>query len=146
MVQRILVAIDGSDASTGVLRWAVEEARCHDAALTAMLVFTLASLSGRETSESKRSDLQAESMDRLDAIVDDVVGDDPSVDIRRTVKDGDPRQVLREHSADADLLVVGSRGHGEVAGLLLGSVGQYLVTHASCPVTVVRQEPARRRT
>ena len=46
--------------------------------------------------------------------------------------------VLTDESRDADLLVVGSRGHGTAVGMLLGSVSQYCVQHATCPVVVVR--------
>lgn len=64
---------------------------------------------------------------------------DETVDVERRVEvSGDPRENLRELSSDVDLLVVGSRGHGGIQGLVLGSVGQYLVTHAHCPVTIVR--------
>jgi len=56
---------------------------------------------------------------------------------------GHPDQVLLEAAADADLLVVGSRGHGSVADALLGSVGQYCIHHAHCPVLIMRGEPHR---
>ncbi len=54
------------------------------------------------------------------------------------VVEGAPAKVLIDHSADADLLVVGSRGHGGFAGMVLGSVSQHLAAHANCPIVIVR--------
>ena len=56
------------------------------------------------------------------------------------VAEGAAAPVLLEAAADADLLVVGSRGHGGFTGLLLGSVSQQCVSHAGCPVVVVRND------
>jgi len=61
-----------------------------------------------------------------------------NVRVRPVVVHGYPAQVLIEHAADADLLVVGSRGHGGFAGALLGSVSQHCTHHAPCPVVVIR--------
>jgi nucleotide-binding universal stress UspA family protein len=52
--------------------------------------------------------------------------------------EGNPAQVLLDASAGADLLVVGSRGHGGFASALLGSVSQHCVHHADCPVVIIR--------
>jgi len=63
----------------------------------------------------------------------------PAVDVRTSVEEGkNPAEVLIGRSEEADLLVVGSRGHGGFVGMLLGSVSQHLVGHANCPVVVVR--------
>jgi nucleotide-binding universal stress UspA family protein len=60
------------------------------------------------------------------------------VDLRTWIAEGNPAEVLIERSKEADLMVVGSRGHGGFRGMLLGSVGQHLVAHADYPVVVVR--------
>jgi nucleotide-binding universal stress UspA family protein len=59
------------------------------------------------------------------------------------VVNGHPTQVLQEAAADANLLVIGSRGHGSFADALLGSVGQYCVHHVHCLVLIMRGEPGR---
>lgn len=68
----------------------------------------------------------------------------PGVDVVEQVVDGDPATVLREAGTGAELLVVGSRGHGAVAGMVLGSVSQALLHHASCPLAVVEPSEAGR--
>ncbi|CAM5541197.1 universal stress protein [Streptomyces griseomycini] len=63
----------------------------------------------------------------------------PDVTVRRDPVDGKAREVLLEASKAAQLLVVGTRGRGGLAGLLLGSVSQAMMTHAHCPVVTVRR-------
>jgi nucleotide-binding universal stress UspA family protein len=62
----------------------------------------------------------------------------PDITIRPVVVEGHPAPVLVEAAKGADLLVVGSRGHGEFSGMLLGSVSQHCTHHVSCPITIVR--------
>lgn len=135
-MERVLVGVDGSEAAERALRWALDEARCHDAALDIVLVAEPVVPSGMPY-PTRRDDAFEDAESELARVVEDVVGES-QVPVESRVAAGDPRQVLGELSSDVDLLVVGSRGHGAVAGLLLGSVSQYLVTHAACPVTVVR--------
>ena len=66
------------------------------------------------------------------------LGEDPPVPVQPLVKQGNAAQVLIKQSADADLLVVGTRGRGGFRGLVLGSVSQHVAAYAKCPVTVVR--------
>ncbi|HET9117510.1 MAG TPA: universal stress protein [Pseudonocardiaceae bacterium] len=74
----------------------------------------------------------------LEGIVAETSGAAPSVPVRTSVVEGHPAEVLVEASRVAELLVVGSRGHGAFTGMLLGSVSQHCVQHAAGPVVVVR--------
>jgi nucleotide-binding universal stress UspA family protein len=60
--------------------------------------------------------------------------------VRSLVTRGHPAQMLLDVAAGADLLVVGSRGHGEFADALLGSVSQNCVHHTPCPILIMRGE------
>ncbi|MBA3528414.1 MAG: universal stress protein [Propionibacteriaceae bacterium] len=79
-----------------------------------------------------------EALALLERFIADLDERTPAVDARTSFEQGNPAKVLTERSKQADLLVVGSRGHGGFAGMLLGSVSQHLVAHADCPVVVVR--------
>jgi nucleotide-binding universal stress UspA family protein len=74
----------------------------------------------------------------LDQSVLEVLGSDPEIEMTSEVIEGHPAVVLTEQSRTASLIVVGSRGHGEFAGMLLGSVSEFLTAHAHCPVVVTR--------
>ncbi len=80
-----------------------------------------------------------EALQLLERFTAELVPKDPVVDVRTSVEEGkNPAKVLIERSHEADLVVVGSRGHGGFMGMLLGSVSQHLVADAQCPVVVVR--------
>lgn len=70
-------------------------------------------------------------------------GEDRPADLRALVRHGHPAKVLIDAGRDAEMLVVGSRGHGGFIGLLLGSVSTFCAVHASCPVVVVHPPAAR---
>ncbi len=79
----------------------------------------------------------------MEDAVAEVLGPDSGIEITTEVIEGSPAHVLAELSKTASLVVVGCRGHGEFAGMLLGSVSEFLTAHAHCPVVVIRdhQEP-----
>jgi nucleotide-binding universal stress UspA family protein len=78
--------------------------------------------------------LRAESHSRLVEVLD---GLSPCPEMEPLVVEGDPAEVLTEHSAELGLLVVGSRGYGPLRRVLLGSVSDALLEHAACPVMIV---------
>jgi nucleotide-binding universal stress UspA family protein len=82
--------------------------------------------------------LSAEILDKAIAEARNATHESAPVEIRPRVVEGNPAQALLDTAKDADLLVVGSRGHGGFTEALLGSVSQHVVHHAPCPVVVVR--------
>jgi nucleotide-binding universal stress UspA family protein len=74
----------------------------------------------------------------LEDAIEKMRGAFPSVTIKPVVVEGHPAPALVKAARQADLLVVGSRGHGEFSGMLLGSVSEYCSHHTSCPITIVR--------
>ncbi len=140
----IVVGVDGSDSSRKALEWAYDEAAHHGAPLVVVTTWqpptlpmspSYANLSLEEYGDQPRR----EALDLLERFTAALVPKDPAVDVRTSVEEGkNPAKVLIERSKEADLVVVGSRGHDGFVGMLLGSVSQHLVAHAECPVVVVR--------
>jgi nucleotide-binding universal stress UspA family protein len=132
---RIVVGVDGSDASLDATRWAYRQAQLTGSALEAIACWHI---------PDQYAELVAEEIDwnaRAESLLDDAlaaVENGGSVQITRTSAQGHPAKVLTDASEGADLLVVGSRGHGGFVGMLLGSVSVHVSAHAHCPVVVVR--------
>jgi nucleotide-binding universal stress UspA family protein len=143
---RIVVGIDGSDHSKTALRWALDEARLRSASLEVVYAWTMpVYATGYGFAPGDLFDPKAISdgaTEQLDRAITEVVGDATDVKVERKTVEGLAAQVLVEEAEGADLLVVGSRGHGGFAGLLLGSVSQQCAQHASCPVVIIRDQPA----
>ena len=139
-VRRIVVGVDGSPASDIALRQAIREAKAWGAQLTAVAGVPLGSGAGALAWLPAAVDHEAVLADvaeGLDVVVDRALADLPGVEIRRHVLDGTGTSLLIEFSPATDLIVVGSRGRGGFAGLLLGSTSQAVLHHAACPVMVV---------
>ena len=134
---RVIVGVDGSDASKRALRWAADYAVAMKAPLEAVAIWEMPATYGWAVSLQQAEPVQA-AQAGLEAVIAEVVGDTPPVTV--TVARGHAALVLVEASKRAELLVVGSRGRGGFKGMLLGSVSQNCVTHAHCPVMVVRGE------
>jgi nucleotide-binding universal stress UspA family protein len=137
---RIVVGVDGSDASLDALRWALRQAQLTNSELAAVSSWYYPSQIAEFVADDIDWGARARSLlDEALASVD-AEGD---VTVTRTTAQGHPAQVLCDASKDADLLVVGSRGHGGFAGMMLGSVSVHVSAHADCPVVVVRHHGAR---
>jgi nucleotide-binding universal stress UspA family protein len=137
----IVVGVDGSPGSRTALAWAAAEAADHGSDLVVVNVWehTLLPPAGSvSVSERYVPDPSQRTSDELLEVIKDVLGENPPVLVQPRVKQGRPAKVLIEESENASLLVVGKRGHGGFAGLVLGSVSQHVAAYAHCPVTVVR--------
>jgi nucleotide-binding universal stress UspA family protein len=138
----ITVGVDGSEHSRRVLDWAVREAGLHGAALTVLAVHQVAGNHWSGAPELYPADQPVtEAMRRAveEAVQQAVsqVGEPGPASVTVRAVSGLAAQELVAASADADLVVVGSRGGGGFARLLLGSVSSQVVSHAACPVVVI---------
>ena len=137
----IVVGIDGSKTSRSALRWAADEANRRGSevvAVTAWAPVLPPVTSGDTAPHTAPSKPRDDAADELLQTIVDELGENPPVKVQPVVKEGNPARVLIDASGDADLLVVGTRGYGGFAGLLLGSVSQQVAAHADCTVVVVR--------
>lgn len=134
----VIVGLDGSPSDEEVLRFAFTEASLRGVGLRAIHAWKPFDLGGGFAPGS--DDLDGEQRERR--LISEVLAGwgerHPDVKVIEEVVRGHPVEVLRHASDGADLVVVGSRGHGGIAGMLLGSVSQSVLQHALCPVAVVR--------
>ena len=120
--RRIVVGVDGSPASLGALEWAVRQASLTGAVVEAVTAWQFPATYGGYPVDAG-TDWRANAQAIQDTAVKEVLGDDATALVRR-VEQGHSVRVLLEAAAGAELLVVGSRGHGGFTGLLLGSVSE----------------------
>jgi nucleotide-binding universal stress UspA family protein len=133
----IVVGVDGSEPSLKALRWAAQQARLTGATLRVLTTWEVATGTGWVPTFPVDYDPQAVARQALDEAITETLGADPDVAVERIVKEGHAAPVLLAAAKDADLLVVGSHGHGAFAGMLIGSVSEHLVRHAPCAIVVV---------
>ncbi|HJQ86234.1 MAG TPA: universal stress protein [Propionibacteriaceae bacterium] len=138
---RVVVGVDGSDYSKSALRWAAGEAKTHNAELTVASVWTPPpTIDPPYGNIAWGTDLepQLQATAILQTTMEEVLGEDPGLVVRREVRGGNPASVLIDLSERADALVVGSRGLGGFVGMVLGSVSQHVAAHAATTVIVIR--------
>lgn len=138
----VVVGVDASEASLRALRFAAEEARRRRVPLWIVhaLSWPFDSLVPPATGLDAVGQLRAGAATIAQWAADAVTGND--LEIVTSVKEGHPVAVLREASAEGQLVVLASRGIGGVTGLLVGSTANGLVAAAHCPVIVLPDETA----
>ena len=133
----ILAGYDGSPGSEQALTWAAREARGREAVLTVCQAWALGypaaptEVAAFESARRNGEQTLAQGVRRARAVMG-------SLEVRPLLAAGPAATVLCERSGDAEMVVVGSRGHGGLAGLLLGSVSWQVAAHARGPVVVLR--------
>ncbi|TKJ31413.1 hypothetical protein A6V29_18350 [Blastococcus sp. CCUG 61487] len=136
----MVVGVDGSAHSAQALLWAVGQARLTGQQVQAVTTWQVPVSWGEAAAVIGTVDWEEAARETLAATVADVV---PAADADRVVQRvlmGHPAHTLLEVADGAALLVVGSRGRGGFAGLLLGSVSQHVISSATCPVVVIRAQ------
>ncbi len=134
---RMVVGVDGSSGSDRALRWAAKMAQITGAEVLAVHGFEYVPMRGAETNEVLLDQARTDLDGRWTAVLrDDGIG------YRTFIEVEDSRELLDAVALEekADVIVVGSRGHGEVADLLLGSVAAFLAHHATVPVVIIPGE------
>ena len=144
----IVVGVDSSHGSKAALGWALGQSRLTGAAVEAVAAWQQPATyeySYGAIPFPEPSDTIAVTAEKVltETVADAVGTGGPPVDVRVKVAHGPAAQILLEAAAGAELLVVGSRGHGAFAGMLLGSVSQHCTHHAPCPVIVVPDDKSR---
>ena len=134
--EKIVVGVDGSPSSSQALRWAARQARLTGSALHAVIAWSWPPTYGGAL--VTHDDLAGEARHLLDHTLSATLEPGVAEQVQVHVVEGHPVQVLVDAAADADLLVVGSRGHGGFPGMLLGAVSQHVAAHAACPVVIVQ--------
>ena len=138
---RVVVGVDGSPASLQALQWALGYASATNSLVDVVVAWEWPTSLAWSAPFPSDYDPDMNAQQMLDDLIEHQRAEHPNLVIDGRVVEGDPATVLESASNGAALLVVAQRGHGELVGLLLGSVSEHCVTHAHCPVLVYRDDP-----
>lgn len=139
----VVVAVDGSPAAENAVRWAANTANKRGIPLQLATSYTMPQFlyaEGMVPPQELFDDLQNEAMGKIDdarRIAHEVA---PEIKIGHTIVEGSPIDMLLEISKTSTMIVMGSRGLGGLSGMVMGSVSAAVVSHAECPVVVVRED------
>ncbi|WP_341720972.1 universal stress protein [Micromonospora sp. FIMYZ51] len=137
MTYLIVVGVDGSDGGRRALRWAAREAAERNGAVQAVTAWRWDGLDGGAMVAPN----PVEEKERAEALlareIAAITGDGSAIPVAAEVLEGRPAEVLTAAARKADLLVLGSHGHGRLRHTVLGSVSEECVRKATCPVVVI---------
>lgn len=136
MTGRIVVGVDGSDSSRQALEWAADQAERTGATLLVITAWHWPAMFG--AAPMMDVDFEGDARKVVVGMVDGLRGGHPDLPIEMQVVGGSAAQALIDASDGADLLVVGSRGHGAITGAVIGSVSLHCVHQSHCPVLIHR--------
>jgi nucleotide-binding universal stress UspA family protein len=136
----IVVGIDGSPPSRDALRWAAGQALLQQSDLHIVVAWNMPNMLGWAVPLPEDFDPERPAVDVIKDAQASLSSDYPGLAVHTHVEEGLASRCLitTAEAVGASLLVVGARGHGEVTGMLIGSVGEYVATHSKCPVVIVR--------
>ncbi len=139
-MQPVIVGVDGSALALHAVRWAAHEAVLRKAPLHIVHVAIPSSPGSPSLPVSLADTLVAAGRQWLTDAADLARATAPDLDVTTDLIRGYPQQVLVDESASAELVVLGARGQGGFADLLMGSIAGAVATHGRCPVAVIREE------
>jgi nucleotide-binding universal stress UspA family protein len=147
-MNEIVVGVDGSDESRAALAWALEEGRLRQAPVLAIHAWELpvvATATGLVPPSVEVvgdvTELRQGAADLVETMVREVAGDAADIEVTPLAVDDKPVNALLDAAEknDAQMIVVGSHGHGGFVALLIGSTSDQVARHATCPVVIHRQ-------
>ncbi len=137
----IVVGVDGSESSVEALRHALQQAKQDGSTVRVVTAWHVPGFAYGGVGASPLVDVRTQFEKDAKAIQRQCIQDAgeaaKGVQIDSAILEGRTASVLLEEASNADLLVVGSRGHGGFSGLLLGSVSQECAQHSPCPIVIV---------
>ena len=143
--ESVVVAVDGGEASNNAVRWAANTAHKRGIPLRLASSYTMPQFlyaEGMVPPQELFDDLQRECLNKINTAKELALQVAPDLEVGHTVVEGSPIDMLLDLSKESTMIVMGSRGLGGLSGMVLGSVSAAVVSHATCPVVVVREDNA----
>ncbi|WP_018025016.1 universal stress protein [Corynebacterium ulceribovis] len=139
----IVVAVDGSDASKVAVTWAANTALKRGVPLRLVSAYSMPQFlyaEGMLPPQELYDDLESETMEKIEEARKIALDFAPELEVTHQIEEGSPIDLLLDLSAQCTMIVMGSRGLGGLSGMVMGSVSAAVVSHAECPVVVVRED------